>query len=76
MGAMRKAIEDYRMIENGDKIAVGFSGGKDSVALLVSLARSRCFLAGGGFEGVAIMIDMGFDPDAELKRLYGTPESK
>ena len=34
----RKAIEDYHMIEQGDKIAIGISGGKDSITLLYALA--------------------------------------
>ena len=65
MGHLRRACDKYNMIASGDKVAVGLSGGKDSVALLVSLARSRSFLVEGGFEVVAIMIDMGFDPDAD-----------
>lgn len=56
---MRRAIDDYNMIENGDKIAVGISGGKDSLALLSALASYRKF-ANKDFELMAITIDMGF----------------
>ena len=59
MGAMRKAIEDYHMIENGDKIAVGVSGGKDSVSLLAGLAALRRFI-GIDYEIVAICLDPQF----------------
>ena len=41
MGLMRAAIQKYNMIEQGDRIAVGVSGGKDSVALLYALAQMR-----------------------------------
>ena len=40
----RRAIEDYRMIEDGDRVVVGISGGKDSMAMLRALAAIRDFL--------------------------------
>ena len=43
LSGMRKAIEDYKMIEEGDKIAVGLSGGKDSVTLLMALKNLQIF---------------------------------
>ena len=42
---VRRAVDHYHMIDEGDRIAVGVSGGKDSLTLLVLLAgrtRSRC----------------------------------
>ena len=41
MGLVRRCIEDYNMINEGDRIAVGVSGGKDSLALLDAMARMR-----------------------------------
>ena len=41
MGLMRRCIDDYHMIEEGDRIAVGVSGGKDSLVLLRLLAGLR-----------------------------------
>jgi tRNA(Ile)-lysidine synthase TilS/MesJ len=57
---MRKAIIDYNMISPGERIAVGVSGGKDSVALLVGLCRLREFI-GIDYEVTAITIDPVFD---------------
>lgn len=63
LGPFRRAIEDYRMIEDGDKIAVGVSGGKDSLTLLALLKAYQRF-SPQKFELMGITIDMGFTPDA------------
>lgn len=60
MGYMRKAIFDYGMIRDGDRVAVGVSGGKDSVAMLAGLCRMRAFL-GIDYEICGITIDPMFD---------------
>ncbi len=59
MSYMRSAMEKYNMVTEGDKIAVGLSGGKDSVALLWCLARMRLFYP-VKYELSAITIDPGF----------------
>jgi len=55
----RKALDDYNMIEDGDKIAIGISGGKDSLTLLYALANLRRFYP-KKFELEAITVNMGF----------------
>jgi tRNA(Ile)-lysidine synthase TilS/MesJ len=40
---VRRAVDDYNMIEDGDRIAVGVSGGKDSLTLLETMAAMRSF---------------------------------
>ena len=56
----RRAIDEYNMIEDGDKIAVGVSAGKDSLTLLCAMAYLRRFYP-KRFELIAITIDMGFE---------------
>lgn len=56
---MRSAIQKYNMISEGDKIAVGVSGGKDSLALLVAMARLRDFYP-EKFKLGAIAVDLCF----------------
>lgn len=55
----RKAIDDYDMIEEGDKIAVGISGGKDSLTLLYALKGLMRFYP-KAFSLHAITVDLGF----------------
>ncbi|MBH1940958.1 tRNA 2-thiocytidine biosynthesis protein TtcA [Mobilitalea sibirica] len=55
----RKAVDDYKMIKDGDKIAIGISGGKDSLTLLYALSGLRRFYP-HKFELEAITVDMGF----------------
>ena len=57
---VRRAVDDYGMIEEGDRIAVGVSGGKDSLTLLETLAEMRRFYP-KNFERVANTVDMGFE---------------
>ncbi len=56
----RRAVDDYEMIAEGDKIAVGVSAGKDSLTLLCALAEMRRFYP-QKFDLVAITVDMGFE---------------
>ncbi len=59
LGYMRKAIQEFDLIRDGDKIAVGVSGGKDSVVLLRGLWLLRRFI-GIDYELTAITLDPGF----------------
>lgn len=54
----RKAIDDYEMINEGDKIAIGISGGKDSLTLLYALSGMRRFYP-QKYELAAISVDLG-----------------
>jgi tRNA 2-thiocytidine biosynthesis protein TtcA len=60
MGLMRSCIDDYHMIEEGDRIAVGVSGGKDSLTLLAVLAALRAYYP-RHFELEAVTVDMGLE---------------
>ena len=60
MGLVRRCVDDYDMIREGDKIAVGVSAGKDSLTLLCAMAELRRFYP-IPFELIAITVDMGFE---------------
>ena len=57
---IRKAVDEYNMIDDGDKIAVGLSGGKDSITLLMGLKALQRFYP-KKFEVIAISVNPGFD---------------
>ena len=76
-GVIRRAVDDYSMIEEGDKIAVGVSGGKDSLLLLVALHHLQSYYP-KHFDLEAITIELGFEgmdftPVAELCRALNIP---
>jgi len=63
----RKAIDDYDMIEKGDRIAIGISGGKDSLTLLYALSHLRRFYP-KHFDIVAVTVDLGWG-NLDLSRI-------
>ena len=66
LSKMRKAIEEYQMIDEGDKIAVCLSGGKDSITLLNGLKALQRFYP-KHFDLIAISVNPGFESfDTEL----------
>ena len=77
LSLVRRCVEDYHMIQAGETVAVGVSGGKDSVLTLCALARLREFYP-QPFDVVAITIDSGtpgmdFTPIADLCRELNVP---
>lgn len=77
IGRIRRCVEDYDMIHDGDVVAVGVSGGKDSLTLLSMLAQLRGFYP-KKFTLLAATIDMGlggmdFSPVAEYCRQLDVP---
>ena len=66
----RRAIEEYHMIDEGDRVAVGVSGGKDSLVLLIALAELAKYYP-KKFTVVALTLDMGYESDfSELESLW------
>ena len=59
-GMVRRCVDDYNMISPGDRIAVGISGGKDSLVLLAALSHLRRYYP-APFDLEAITIDLGFE---------------
>ena len=77
---VRKAVDEYRMIERGDRVAVGVSGGKDSLVLLCALKYLQGYYP-KCFELEAITIELGFEGmdfsgPAELCRRLGVPYTR
>ena len=80
LGQVRRCVEDYHMIEAGDKVAVGVSGGKDSLLTLTALARLRDFYP-ISLQLEAITLETGtpgmsFDAVAELCRELEVPYTR
>ena len=59
-GTVRRAVDDYDMIQEGDKVAVGVSGGKDSMLLLLALNHLKRFYP-KHFALSAVTIELGFE---------------
>ena len=77
VGFVRRCVDDYNMIEEGETIAVGISGGKDSLSMLCALAYLRGFYP-KSFDLHAVTLDIGFDgtdfsPVEKLCRELGIP---
>lgn len=74
LSPLRRAIEDYNMIEDGDHVVVGVSGGKDSVTLLAALKNLQFFYP-KKFKLTGVTLDMGIK-DMDFSRLINFAEEK
>lgn len=72
LSALRRAINDYKMISDGDHIVVGLSGGKDSIALITALKAYQRF-SPEKFDLTAVNIDIGFK-DTDQKEVENLKE--
>ena len=77
LSSLRRCIDEYNMISHGDNIAIGVSGGKDSLALLATLAELRRFYP-KEYSLQAITLDMGYEnadftPIADFCRKIDVP---
>ena len=77
---VRKGVDNYHMIQNGDCIAVGVSGGKDSLVLLCALAQLRRYYPQKfGLQAITIELgysEMDYSPVTELCRRIGVPYTR
>ncbi|MBE5780834.1 MAG: tRNA 2-thiocytidine(32) synthetase TtcA [Clostridiales bacterium] len=63
LGCLRRADQDFKLIENGDRIAVGVSGGKDSMLLIKAMSLYRLFSKKEiSITAVNVGMGLGFDP--------------
>ena len=79
MGLVRRCVDDYNMINEGDRIAVGVSGGKDSIALVCAMANLTKFYP-KKFELEVITMDpgfykAGFGNEEETKKSFSTKDT-
>jgi len=61
LGCIRKADTDFQLIEDGDRVAIGVSGGKDSLLLLHALSLYRKF-SHKRFDVIAVTVTLGLEP--------------